>query len=127
MEVHMPEDADTPSRTVILRLTELDYFAIRDGLDTLNPDGDATEIVARAARMVSEAWDAAGQEGGIIAGLLPAARAAIPALILLGDFIGNTFDGKVGIPAFDRCAVIWALKTAIAQAESPASREEAAR
>jgi hypothetical protein len=56
MEVHMPENAGAPSRTVILRLTELDYFAIRDGLETLNPDGDAIETVDRAARMVNEAW-----------------------------------------------------------------------
>jgi hypothetical protein len=53
-----------------------------------------------------------------IADLLTAARAVIPVLDLLGDFIGNTFDGKVGVPAFDRCAVILALKTAIANAES---------
>lgn len=50
--------------------------------------------------------------------LLTAARAAIPALDLLGDFIGNTFAGKIGIPAFDRCAVILALKTAIAKADA---------
>ena len=47
-----------------------------------------------------------------------AARAAVPALVLLGDFIGNTFNGKPGIPAFDRCAVLLALRQALADAES---------
>jgi len=49
--------------------------------------------------------------------LLAAAQAALPALVLLGDYIGNAFAGKTGIPAFDRCAVIDDLKNAIAAAE----------
>jgi hypothetical protein len=45
--------------------------------------------------------------------LAAAARAAVPALELLGDYIGNTFEGKVGYPAFDRCQIILDLKRAI--------------
>ena len=51
-----------------------------------------------------------------------AARRALPALELLGDFIGNTFGGKTGIPAFDRCQVILDLKTALARDDGQASR-----
>jgi hypothetical protein len=49
--------------------------------------------------------------------LLAAARAALPALVLLGDYIGNTFGGKRGIGPFDRCAIIAGLKDAIAATE----------
>lgn len=49
--------------------------------------------------------------------LLEAARATLPALMLLGDFIGNEFSGKVGIPPFDRCAIILALRDSIAKIE----------
>ena len=48
-----------------------------------------------------------------------AARAALPALELLGDYIGNTFAGGHGYPAFDRCQVILDLKRAIEAAEAP--------
>jgi hypothetical protein len=48
--------------------------------------------------------------------LADAARAALPALILLGDYIGNTFDGKTGIPAFDRCAIIMNIRAALGEA-----------
>ena len=49
--------------------------------------------------------------------LLDALRACIDPLILLGDHIGNTHPGKLGIPAFDRCAVIGAARAAIAKAK----------
>lgn len=49
------------------------------------------------------------------ASLEDAARAALPALVLLGDFIGNTFEGKTGIPAFDRCRIILDLKRALGE------------
>ena len=83
--------------------------ALRDAETTwLTEDGQRRAVIAPAA------------EGGQPATteLLAAARAAIPALVLLGDFIGNTFDGKAGIPAFDRCAVILALRKGLAKAGS---------
>jgi len=49
--------------------------------------------------------------------LLAALRAVIPALIILGDHIGNEFKGGNGQPAFDRCALIGAARAAIAKAE----------
>ena len=67
-------------------------------------------------RVVIAPVPAGGQSA--LTDLLAAARAVVPALELLGDFIGNTFDGKPGIPAFDRCAVILALRDALATAES---------
>lgn len=79
-----------------------------------NPYGDparelaALRDLAEAVREYLPAVDAETE-------LSEAARAALPALVLLGDFIGNTFEGKVGIPAFDRCAVILALKQALGQ------------
>jgi hypothetical protein len=82
--------------------------ALRDSETTwLTEDGQRRAVIAPAP------------EGGqpTMPDLQAAARAAIPALVLLGDFIGNTFDGKVGIPAFDRCGVILALREALAKAE----------
>ena len=38
--------------------------------------------------------------------LVEALRDAIPALILLGNYIGNDWKGGGGIEAFDRCAII---------------------
>ncbi|MHB1869631.1 MAG: hypothetical protein ACYCT1_02085 [Steroidobacteraceae bacterium] len=49
--------------------------------------------------------------------LVASLRATIPALVLLGDYIGNEHKGKAGIPAFDRCAIIGQAKGAIAHAE----------
>jgi hypothetical protein len=48
--------------------------------------------------------------------LLAALEESIDPLILLGDFIGNTFDGTVGINPFDRCAIIGRIRAAIAKA-----------
>ena len=56
--------------------------------------------------------------------LIVSLREAIPALVLLGDYIGNEHQGKVGIPAFDRCAIIEQAKDAIAQAERVLSHPE---
>jgi hypothetical protein len=50
--------------------------------------------------------------------LLTAMRAALPALILLGNYIGNEYDGGVGIPAFDRCGIIAGLNAAITNSEA---------
>ncbi len=50
-------------------------------------------------------------------GLLEALKATLPALIRLGDFIGNNHNGENGIPAFDRCGIIAAARAAIAKAE----------
>lgn len=50
--------------------------------------------------------------------LATAARAALPALELLGDYIGNTFPGKApAYPAFDRCQIILDLKRALGDVE----------
>ena len=58
--------------------------------------------------------------------LIASLRATIPALVLLGDYIGNEHEGKIGIPAFDRCAIIGQAKDAIEHAEqmlsNPAAR-----
>lgn len=48
-----------------------------------------------------------------IAGMRAALEGTIQPMILLGDFIGNDFAGKVGIPAFDRCAAIGAARKAL--------------
>ena len=47
--------------------------------------------------------------------LAEALRATLPALILLGDFIGNTFDGTVGIEPFDRCEIISQARLALSK------------
>ena len=49
--------------------------------------------------------------------LIASLRATLPALVLLGDYIGNEHKGKIGIPAFDRCAIIGQAKDAIEHAE----------
>lgn len=56
--------------------------------------------------------------------LIAALRATIPALVLLGDYIGNEHKGKIGIPAFDRCAIIGQAKDAIDHAEGMLSHPE---
>ena len=56
--------------------------------------------------------------------LIASLRATIPALVLLGDYIGNEHKGKVGIPAFDRCAIIGQAKDAIEHAERMLSHPE---
>lgn len=49
-------------------------------------------------------------------------REVLPPLILLGDYIGNEFAGKVGIEPFDRCAIIGRVRDAI-EAGSPPSQQ----
>jgi hypothetical protein len=56
--------------------------------------------------------------------LVAALRASLPALVLLGDYIGNAHKGKIGIPAFDRCAIIGQAKDAIEHAEQRLSHPE---
>ena len=56
--------------------------------------------------------------------LIASLRATIPALVLLGDYIGNEHKGKIGIPAFDRCAIIGQAKDAIEHAEQMLSQPE---
>jgi len=56
--------------------------------------------------------------------LVAARRATIPALVLLGDYIGNAHKGKIGIPAFDRCAIIGQAKDVIEHAEQMLSHPE---
>lgn len=51
--------------------------------------------------------------------LAAAVQAAFPALTLLGDYIGNGFAGKTGIPAFDLCALNYALNRALAVEDVP--------
>ena len=48
-----------------------------------------------------------------LAQALSALERTLPPLILLGDYIGNEFAGKVGIEAFDRCAIIGAVRDAL--------------
>jgi hypothetical protein len=50
--------------------------------------------------------------------LLEAAEAALPALVLLGNYIGNAWGGGGGIEAFDRTDLLGSLKAAIAKAKS---------
>jgi hypothetical protein len=59
--------------------------------------------------------------------LIVALRATIHALVLLGDYIGNEHKGKIGIPAFDRCAIIGQAKDAIDHAEGMLSHPERPR
>lgn len=101
-------------RTLDLSATKTDAQYVNlmdDAVDRAREDGTRTLVI-------TEGTPSAVIVPVVSADLLAAARAALPALVLLGDFIGNTFDGKVGIPAFNRCAVILALKTAIADAEA---------
>lgn len=56
--------------------------------------------------------------------LIASLRATIPALVLLGDHIGNEHKGKIGIPAFDRCAIIGQAKDVIEHAERRLSHPE---
>jgi hypothetical protein len=56
--------------------------------------------------------------------LIASLRATIPALVLLGDYIGNEHKGKIGILAFDRCAIIGQAKDAIEHAEQMLSHLE---
>ena len=57
--------------------------------------------------------------------LIASLRATIPALVLLGDYIGNEHKGKIGIPSFDRCAIIGQAKDAIEHAEQMLSHPAA--
>lgn len=49
--------------------------------------------------------------------MLAALKATRPALILLGNYIGNEWPGGGGIDAFDRCEIIGSVRTAIDKAE----------
>ena len=49
--------------------------------------------------------------------LLAALEKTIPALVLLGNFIGNEWHGGGGINSFDRCALIGEIRAAIAKAK----------
>lgn len=40
---------------------------------------------------------------------------ALPALVLLGNYIGNEWKGGGGIEPFDRCALILAIKDVLAK------------
>ncbi len=56
--------------------------------------------------------------------LIASLRATLPVLVLLGDYIGNEHKGKIGIPAFDRCAIIGQAKDAIEHAEQMLSHPQ---
>ena len=43
-----------------------------------------------------------------------ALEGCVPALIRLGDFIGNEDKGANGMPGFDRCAILLAARAALA-------------
>ena len=45
---------------------------------------------------------------------------AIPALILLGNYIGNEWHGGGGIESFDRCAIIGEARAILAKAKREA-------
>jgi hypothetical protein len=54
--------------------------------------------------------------------LRDAARAALPALEVLGNYLPgdpNAFPGTIGIAPFDRCQLIWDIKVALGDAEDP--------
>ncbi len=53
--------------------------------------------------------------------MLEACRSALPALIHLGNFVGNDFSGAIGLAPYDRCAIIGAIRAAIAKAEGGAA------
>jgi hypothetical protein len=89
-----------------------------DARGTLAAHAILAEVAACASRALAGYLAAARLTGRD--DLVAAGRAALPALILLGDFIGNTFGGKPGIPAFDRCQLIADLNTAISAAEGTA-------
>jgi hypothetical protein len=90
-----------------------------DARGTLAAHAILEEVAAYASRALAGYLAAAARLTGM-ADLVAAGRAALPALILLGDFIGNTYGGKTGIAAFDRCEVITNLRTAIDAAEGAA-------
>lgn len=98
-----------PARTVILCLSRDAFLAIRDGLETLKPDGDAIEIVDRTASLVSATWDAGGKEGGIttadLAALETSARAGVPGA---GTLAAKVKAAQAGKPALWRDHLITA-------------------
>jgi hypothetical protein len=84
------------------------------------PTGDL--IVTIAARIPN--WDdakimaKAPQTHDAARAMLAALKECQPALIRLGDFIGNKHDGSNGIGAFDRCAIIGRCLDAMRAAEA---------
>jgi hypothetical protein len=81
------------------------------------PNPRAAELELAALRRLADTVRASYITGQpqAVATLAAAAGDALPALCLLGDFIGNTFPGKIGYPAFDRCAIILNLRNALAR------------
>ena len=49
--------------------------------------------------------------------MFAALEKATPALILLGNYIGNEWRGGGGIESFDRCGIIEEIRAAIAKAK----------
>jgi hypothetical protein len=94
--------------------------------------GDADRAAARGdtegakyAQGLRDAYGTAATFARDAAGsaLLAAARQATTPLELLGDYIGNTFDGRVGYAPFDRCAILLELRRAIAAASDDGTCE----
>jgi hypothetical protein len=75
--------------------------------------GMPARLEAAEARLVA----CETRNGAMLMTLLAALRETITPLILLGDYIGNEWEGKTGIPAFDRCAIIGRVRAAIATGE----------
>lgn len=92
---------------------EREALAARPWLDAPEPGHAETEPVLTGSVLEKTTRD-----------LVAALRASLPALVLLGDYIGNEHKGKIGIPAFDRCAIIGQAKDAIEHAEQMFSHPE---
>jgi hypothetical protein len=82
---------------------------------SVNPFDRSAPTLAQQTQYMVDAVNNPVPRSAAPASLADAARAALPALVLLGDFIGNTFEGKTGIPAFDRCRIILDLKRALGE------------
>lgn len=89
--------------------------------NTVILNGDRIAVVAHDSSDVATLTQASHADARLIAAapeLLAALEAAIPALIRLGDFVGNVDPGGAsGMGRIDRCALILQAREAIAKAK----------
>lgn len=83
--------------------------AVQEALDTI-PEGLGAQTTLDLAMAIIQISSIAKQEREEMCAAL---MSCVPPLILLGDYIGNKFDGKIGMSPFDRCATLLAVCTAV--------------